>query len=195
VSSKSRTGSPPKKPSAPTHENGPGFVPTRETTTPGTSLPGPDTMLGLWTSWLDSLSVPASDMGLLPRQAARQMLPDQLIGGLQQFGAMAANDPILNAILRATDDALNANPLRQIIPVDWAEIARALRTVLLRSISRPERTAAAAVDFNMRQIQTSMDTWNGGDCAGWHGPTRRLRAARTSASPHASGETALSIGR
>ena len=41
--------------------------------------------------------------------------------------------PILDSILRATDDALNANPLRQVIPVDWAEIARALRTVWLRS--------------------------------------------------------------
>jgi polyhydroxyalkanoate synthase subunit PhaC len=113
-------------------------------------------MLGLWTSWLD----PASDMGALPGQAAWQMSPTQLIGGLQQLGEMAAKDPILNSILRATDDALNANPLRQIIPVDWAEIARALRTVWLRSISRPERAAATAADFNVRQVQTSIDTWN-----------------------------------
>ena len=121
-------------------------------------------MLGLWNSWVESVSKLASDMRAAPRglpgQAAWQMSPDQLTGGLQQLGEMAAKDSILNAILRATDDALNANPLRQIIPVDWAEIARALRTVWLRSLSRPERAMAATADYNMRQGQTSMDTWN-----------------------------------
>jgi hypothetical protein len=33
------------------------------------------------------------------------MSPDQLTGGLQQLGEMAAKDSILNAILRATDEA------------------------------------------------------------------------------------------
>ena len=73
---------------------------------------------------------------------------------------MAAKDLTLNSILRVSDEALNANPFRQVIPVNWAEIARALRTLWLRSISRPERAIAAAADFHMRQGQTSMDTWN-----------------------------------
>ena len=81
------------------------------------------------------------------------MSPDQLTGSLQQLREMAAKDSILDSILRAADSALNANPLRQVIPVDWAEFARALRTVWLRAISRPERTMAAAADFNMRQGQ------------------------------------------
>jgi polyhydroxyalkanoate synthase len=89
-------------------------------------------MLGFWNSWVESVSKLASDMGAapggLPGQAAWQMSPDQLTGGLRQLGEMAAKDSILNSILRATDDALNANPLRQVIPVNWAEIARALRT-------------------------------------------------------------------
>jgi polyhydroxyalkanoate synthase len=88
------------------------------------------------------------------------MSPDQLTGSLQQLREIAAKDSILDSILRVTDDALNANPLCQVIPVDWAEIARALRTVWLRAISRPERTMAAAADFNMRQGQATMDTWN-----------------------------------
>ena len=78
------------------------------------------------------------------------MSPDQLTGSLQHLREMAAKDSILDSILRAADNALNANPLRQVIPQDWAEIARALRTVWLRSISRPERAVAAAADFNMR---------------------------------------------
>ena len=152
MSSQSPAGPPPETPSAPTHEIGRGLAPTRETTTPGTPSPRPEMMLGLWTSWVESVSKLASDMraapGGLTGQAAWQVSPDQLTGGLQQLGEMVARDSILNSILRATDDALNANPLRQVIPVDWAEIARALRTVWLRSISRPKRAVAAA-DVNM----------------------------------------------
>jgi polyhydroxyalkanoate synthase subunit PhaC len=133
---------------------------------PSQSPAGPpsETPSGLWTSWVESIWKLASDMGAapgsLPGQAAWQMSPDQLTGSLKQLREMAAKDSILNSILRAADNALNANPLRQVIPVDWAEIARALRTVWLRSISRPKRAMAATADFNMRQGQTSMDTWN-----------------------------------
>ena len=84
---------------------------------------------------------------------------NQLTGGLE-FGELAAKESILDSILHASDDALNANPLRQLIPVDWAEVARALRTVWLRSVSRPDRAMAAAADFNMVQGQSWVDTWN-----------------------------------
>ena len=157
-------GPPPELPSTPTHEIQRGLAPARETTTPGTPSPSPEMMLGLWTSWVEYVSKLASDMaaapGCAPQQASQQMSPDQFTGGLQQFGEMAATESILDSILRASDDALNANPLRQIIPVDWAEIARALRTVWLRSVSRPETAMAAAADFNMRQGQAWIDTWN-----------------------------------
>ena len=156
MSSQSPAGPPSETPSAPTHE--------KTTTPPGTPSPRPEMMFGLWTSWVESISKLASDMKTapegLPGQAAWQMSPDQLTSGLKQLGDMAAKDSILASILRATDDALNANPLRQVIPVDWAEIARALRTIWLRTISRPESAMAAAADFNMRQGQASIDTWN-----------------------------------
>jgi len=163
MSSQSPTGPPPVTPAVSTHEIRGGLTPAEEITTPGTSSPAAEMMLGLWTSWAESISKLASDMGTAPGgllgQAAWQM-PDQLTSGLQQLGEITAKDSILNSILRAADGALNLNPLHQVIPVDWAEITRALRTVWLRSISRPERTMAATADFNMRQGQTSLDTWN-----------------------------------
>ncbi len=122
-------------------------------------------MLGLWTTWAESASKPGSSMGTafggMPGSAAWQMSPDQITGsllqgGMRQLGEMLAKDPIL----RATEDALNANPLREVIPVDWAEIARALRTVWLQSLSRPEKAVAAAVDFNRQMWQSAVDTWN-----------------------------------
>jgi hypothetical protein len=58
-----------------------------------------------------------------------QMSPNEMVGGLlqgsmRQLGEMLAKDPIL----RAAEEALNANLLREVVPVDWTEIARALRT-------------------------------------------------------------------
>ena len=101
--------------------------------------PGPEMMLGLWASWIKSVSQLVSGESALG-EASRRISLDQITGGLlqggvQQLGEMLAKDPIL----RATEEALNANPLRQVIPVDWTEIARSLRTVWLRSLSRPDK--------------------------------------------------------
>ena len=122
--------------------------------------PGPEMMLGLWTSWVKSVSQLVSGESAVGK-ASRQISLDQITGGLlqggvQQLGEMLAQDPIL----RATEEALNANPLRQVIPVDWTEIARSLRTVWLRSLSRPDKAMAAAVEFNMRTWQSALETWN-----------------------------------
>jgi hypothetical protein len=38
----------------------------------------------------------------------------------------------------------NANPLHDVIPLDWAGIAWALRTVWLRSLNRPDMLPALA---------------------------------------------------
>ena len=96
MSSQSPTGPPPETPSAPTHEIGRGFAPARQNTAPGTPS---EMMLGLWTSWVESISKLARDMGAvpggLPGQAAWQMSSDQLIGGLQQRSEMAAKDSIV----------------------------------------------------------------------------------------------------
>jgi len=122
-------------------------------------VPAPDMMLGLWTKWMESSSrlAAAHDTPTgLAWQAPDTMAGGMLQGGLRQLNEMLAQDPFL----RAAEQALNANPLRDVIPVDWAEIARALRTVWLRSLSRPAQAVTAAVDFNARLWQSAIDTWN-----------------------------------
>src|SRR5271165_5142241 len=101
--------------------------------------PGPEMMLCLWTSWVKSVSQLVSGESAVG-EASRQISLDQITGGLlqggvQQLGEMLAQDPIL----RAAEEALNANPLRQVIPVDWTEMARSLRTVWLRSSAGPTK--------------------------------------------------------
>ena len=118
---------------------------------PAVVPPGPEMMLGLWAAWAEAASKLGRGMASapdgMPKPAAWQMPSDQLAGsllqgGLRQLGEMLAKDPIL----RATEDALNANPLHQVIPVDWAEIARALRTVWLQTVSRPAKALAAVAE-------------------------------------------------
>ena len=61
---------------------------------------------------------------------------------------------------RIAEDALNSNPLHQVIPMDWAEVVRALRTVWLYQVSRPENAAAKMLDFNLRAWQSTLGIWS-----------------------------------
>jgi polyhydroxyalkanoate synthase len=54
-------------------------------------------------------------------------------GDHQQLAKMLSGDALLTPI----DRMWNANPLREVIPVDWAEVARALRKVWLRQLADP----------------------------------------------------------
>ena len=79
-----------------------------------------------------------------------------LAGGVKQFSDIIAKDPILGSI----DQMWNANPLREVVPIDWAEITRALRTVWLHSLRKPEKAIAAVAELNMTLWRSTIDTWN-----------------------------------
>src|SRR5918911_1400264 len=64
-------------------------------------------------------------------------------------GAMAS-DPLLSALEKAQE----ANPLRNIIPLDWLEVTRALQTLWMREMSDPARAMQVATDFNRRTFET-----------------------------------------
>src|SRR5215218_7431921 len=66
-----------------------------------------------------------------------------------------ANDPLLSAM----DKVLDANPLRDIMPLDWLEITRALQTLWMREMSDPARAMQVATDYNRRLFEKSMDVW------------------------------------
>jgi polyhydroxyalkanoate synthase len=125
----------------------------------GADAPGPDVMLGLWASWMDSMAAPG-------QASAGQGKPwwqmitdapvlDVLAGGVKQVAEGLSEDPTLRSI----DQMWNANPLREVVPIDWAEIARALRTVWLRSLRKPE-TAKAIVDFNADLWRSALEVWH-----------------------------------
>src|SRR5215218_8286827 len=122
------------------------------------NVPGPDVMLGLWASWMDQMSAPAQASAGQSKpwweMTADNPASGVLAGGVKQLEEGLSSDPTLRSI----DQMWNANPLREVVPIDWAEIARALRTVWLRSLRKPE-TANAIVDFNTDLWRSAQQVW------------------------------------
>jgi polyhydroxyalkanoate synthase subunit PhaC len=130
---------------------------------PASAFPGSEPLLAAWTSWVDALSklsngqLPSVPAPLQMLRPETQDLPGDgvLEQEMRQLGDWLAKYPIL----LASEEALNANPLDVVIPIDWAEIARALRTVWLHQLSRPETAITAAAELNLKLFQSTFDIW------------------------------------
>src|SRR5689334_16067912 len=133
----------------------------------GGNVPGPDVMLGLWASWMDRMAAPgqAAPGQEQPwwRRTADAPAPDALAGGVKHLEDLQ-NDPTLRSI----DQMWNANPLREVIPIDWAEIVRALRTVWLRSMLHGT-AATAAAEMNAAAWTSALNAWNEAGRLWWGG--------------------------
>ncbi len=75
---------------------------------------------------------------------------------MTQFSQALRDNPVLSSL----DNMWNANPLRDVVPIDWAGIAHALRVVWLRSLAQPGRTVSAAVEFNINAMFAAVNAWN-----------------------------------
>jgi polyhydroxyalkanoate synthase subunit PhaC len=123
-------------------------------------MPAPDAMLGIWTSWMEQHAGTAPDWTNSTKSWWR-LLPDHLqgdmlAGGLKQLNEALAKDPLLHAI----DQVWNANPFREVVPVDWAEIARALRTLWLRTLAKPSSALSSMTELNTKAWQSAIEAWN-----------------------------------
>jgi len=112
-------------------------------------------MLGLWTSWMKAATAQLEDPA---KQAASwQAAPDRTAAmGLRQLDETLRTDPLLHSI----DQMWNANPLRDVVPLDWAEIVQALRTVWLRSLANPAAAMSSLAELNARAWQSAIETWS-----------------------------------
>jgi polyhydroxyalkanoate synthase len=138
-------------------------------------LPAPDMMLGLWAAWLGTgsgspqssametvqQSIPAGPEGwsnlMVPWW---KVTPDDVAGGMLAGGMQWLKDTLSkDPALRSLDQMYNANPLREIIPVDWAEAARALRTLWLRQAGRPTEAVTSVAALNMNLWHAAMNSW------------------------------------
>jgi polyhydroxyalkanoate synthase subunit PhaC len=120
----------------------------------------PDTALAVWMSWMESSFGHAQNwMG--SAEPWWRMAPDNLAGNMLAAGSKQLSDILgRDPLLRSIDQMWNANPMREIVPVDWAEIARALRTVWMLSLAKPGESLQSAADLNTRLWQSAIDNWN-----------------------------------
>jgi polyhydroxyalkanoate synthase len=96
-----------------------------------------------------------------------------------------------NPVLRGLDRMWNANPFRQVIPVDWAEVAWALRTIGLRSAQHPGRAFAAAAALQADLWRAAAEAWTdaarrlwlGAEAEGKAPADKRFAAAAWHANP------------
>jgi polyhydroxyalkanoate synthase len=141
---------------------------------PKFSAPGPDEMLRVWAAWMNAAFGSPDQVSNRSDNAATpwwQVTPDaaadhMLASALEQLNATLAKDPLLGTI----DQLWNANPLREVVPIDWAEIARALRSVWLRSLAQPEKAVATAAELNARLLTTATEIWSDAYRRWWEGP-------------------------
>jgi len=141
----------------------------------GSAVPGslaaafsPEAALGVWSAWMKSHvgSTPAGSAPGFGGTAAPTWLMAPEPGaavGVGQIADALAKDPMLGTV----DQMWNANPLHEVIPVDWAEVVRALRTVWLRRMADPGRVLPAMVETNVRMWQAAVEAWNGAAARWW----------------------------
>jgi len=135
---------------------------------PGTPAPvGPDALLAIWAAWAEAWAKPGQGS---PGNGAAAWWPasDKLAEGVFAAGAEQLSDALAKEpLLRSADQMWNANPLHDVIPVDWAEVVRSLRTLWLRSLGRPVATLTAATELNMELWRTTLNAWNDAATRWW----------------------------
>ncbi|MFC7476518.1 PHA/PHB synthase family protein [Dankookia sp. GCM10030260] len=110
------------------------------------AIPGAEAMLSSLASW--TAAMPANQgAGLLSDAAVAE--------ALRQAKALIDRDPLLKSV----DAMWNANPMRDVIPVDWAEVARSLRVVWLQSFADPAAMLTSATTLGANVFRAALDAW------------------------------------
>jgi polyhydroxyalkanoate synthase len=104
--------------------------------------------------------------------------PDSVDGGWLAERTRAFNDRLAaDPVLKSIDGLWNANPLHQVIPVDWAEAIRALRSVWFHSLGNPADSLRAAGEFNMTMGRAVLEAWTDAGRRWWGWGLDGARAA------------------
>ena len=72
-------------------------------------------------------------------------------------------DPMLATV----DRMWRANPLQDVLPINWAEISRSLQTLWLREMSNPQRAMQVATEYNARLMAATMEAWTAAASQMW----------------------------
>ncbi|MBK1657336.1 PHA/PHB synthase family protein [Paracraurococcus ruber] len=111
------------------------------------AMPGAEAMLASLASWTAAMPAVAPGATMMSDAAVAEML--------RQAKALVDRDPLLKAV----DSMWNANPLKDVIPVDWGEVARSLRIVWMQSLADPAATLASATQLGANVWRAALDAW------------------------------------
>jgi polyhydroxyalkanoate synthase subunit PhaC len=130
-----------------------------ERTRDGGSADTPMAPFDLWTQWLRASvgEVTAPPGASVPWLASPGVSTGDEVDQLPE-GAIR-QDPLLSTVEKLWD----ANPLQNVLPINWLEIARSLQTLWAREMSDPVRAMQRATEYNRRLFETTMEIW--GDAA------------------------------
>src|SRR5919202_3611637 len=110
----------------------------------------------LWLQWLRSTlgevtAVPGASVPWLmsPGVSTGEEVEPLPEGAIRQ-------DPLLSTVEKLWD----ANPLQNVLPINWVEIARSLQTLWAREMGDPARAARRATEYNRRLFETTMEIWS-----------------------------------
>ncbi len=134
----------------------------------------PQNPFDLWAAWLKgSMGGSEGQGGANPWSWT---MPGAIVGQgtnarANDFNQFLSSDPLLSMV----DQVWNANPLREVLPIDWAEITRSLRILWMREMSDPNRAMQVATDFNMKMWQATMEAWSTAMAQMWGLPAPEKR--------------------
>ncbi len=119
----------------------------------GTTQGAPMAPFDIWSQWFTNNMGGATPGGSLP------WLTKPGISTGKEFESLPkgtiANDPLLSVMEKLWD----ANPMQNVLPINWLEITRALQTLWMREMSDPGRAIEAAAEFNARVWRSTFDVW------------------------------------
>jgi polyhydroxyalkanoate synthase subunit PhaC len=133
--------------------------------TGGSETSRPVMPLEVWADWMKS------NLGETTPGAVPWLTPAGNGGEGEQ---KAAEDPLLATVGRLWD----ANPLSDVLPINWVEITRALQTLWMREMSDPARATRRMLEYNQRFFERSMEVWQDAATRFWGLPRREREEGR-----------------
>ena len=100
-------------------------------------------MEAAWRAWIGTISSPS-----------RIVDP-----GAQGPDAVITSADTLQQALAPVDQLLNANPLHDVVPVDWAAIAASLRILWVRALRDPQKAAASMIGLQIELWSSASKIW------------------------------------
>src|SRR5215217_3456483 len=121
----------------------------------GSDTPTPMAPFDVWTEWMRANMGPmtATPGASVPWLMAPGVKTAEEASELP--GGAIRNDPLLSTVEKLWD----ANPVQNVLPINWVEITRSLQTLWAREMSDPARAIERATDFNAKLFGATMRSW------------------------------------